>query len=606
MGWFSVHLYRGFSFSAPSYEVNLIDSLTALYKLAVIHFDFLETLGQLFQARLFRRLRTRSAHALPKSGYARISQVIISLHLFKNRCLLAAGLALFATAGALAITLGPNTRSAVLGQPLDISVQMMLEPGDDPQALCLDASVFYVDKQLDKAQVQVSLEKSASAQQSLIRIRAASPVEGPVVTIHLRAGCVQKTMRRYMVLAAAKPRSVAQGGGASSQVVDTPLPGAAQETPQGMERIQTLEGDVRQLREELLTTRSALDASQEQLEHARLERYDKQWVYGLGGLLFLTLIGLFALLVRRQAPDQPLQGSQPGSLPDRPATSGVDLDIDESLFDDLKRRPAPSTRPSQDSIPPLARRDRAKFSVSVPFVPRTVKVPEIFDLQQQVEFFSSLGQQDRAIALLRKHLVNNVKTSALVYLDLLDLYHQTGNREDYELLRVDFNGVFNTQIAPFDSYTAIGPNVAAYTAVMGQIEAVWPKRRVFDIIDNTLFREPGNPAEVLDLEAYRELLLLNAVAREIIELQAEPSDSTMDTHWPDLAMQPRSSPRLGVDIDLTQLSGGGTSAKTQGGRALAVAVSAAARAPDEPTVLDSLVDFDDYDTGLRPDDLSKA
>ena len=29
-------------------------------------------------------------------------------------------------AGALAITLGPNTRSAVLGQPLDISVQMML------------------------------------------------------------------------------------------------------------------------------------------------------------------------------------------------------------------------------------------------------------------------------------------------------------------------------------------------------------------------------------------------------------------------------------------------------------------------------------------------
>ncbi len=549
----------------------------------------------------------RSARSLLKAGYARISQVIIFLHLFKKRFrfLLAAGLGMCAAAGALAITLGPNTRSAVLGQPLDISAQVMFEPGDDQQALCLDASVFYVDRQLDKSQVQVSLEKTSNAQQTLIRIRAAQPVEGPVVTVHLRAGCVQKTMRRYVVLAAAKPRSGAQGGDASSQVGGSPMPGAAPENPQSIERIQSLEGELRQSREELQKTRSALEASQEQLQEAQSGRYDKKWVFGLGGLFFLTLIGLIVLLLRRHAPGQPLQGSQPGSLPDTPATGGVDLDIDESLFDDLKRRPAPSTRPPQDSIPPLARRDRAKFSVSVPFVPRTVKVPEIFDLQQQVEFFSSLGQQDKAIALLRKHLVNNVKTSALVYLDLLDLYHQTGNREDYEVLRTDFNGVFNTQIAPFDSYTAVGPNGAAYTAVLGRIEAAWPKRRVFDIIDNTLFREPGNPAEVLDLEAYRELLLLHAVAREIIDLEADPSDSTMDTHWPDLAMQPRSSPRLGVDIDLNQLSGSDTSAKTQAGRARAP-VPATARAREEPTVFDSLVDFDDYDTGFRPDDLGKV
>lgn len=535
-----------------------------------------------------------------KLGYARISQVIIFLHLFKKRCLLVAGLGLCAAAGALAITLGPNTRSAVLGQPLDISVQMMLEAGDDQQALCLEASVFYVDKQLDKSQVQVSLEKSSTAQQTLIRIRATPPVEGPVVTVHLRAGCVQKTMRRYVVLAAAKPRSMAQGGEASSQAGGTPSSGGVPENPQGLEKIQALEGELRQVRDELQKTHSALDASKAQLQLAQDERYSKPAVHGLVGLLLLILSGLlFALLRRRPSAPPP-----PGSLPGTPAGTGVDLDIDESLFDELKRRPASSTRPP-DSIPPLARRDRAKFAVSVPFVPRTVKVPEIFDLQQQVEFFSSLGQQDKGIELLRKHLVNNVKTSALVYLDLLDLYHQTGNQEDYEVLRTDFNRVFNTQIAPFDSYTATGPNAAAYTAVLDRIAAAWPKRRVFDIIDNTLFREPGNPAEVLDLEAYRELLLLHAVAREIIDLQAEASDSTMDTHWPDLAMQPRSSPRLGLDIDLSQLSGSDHAAKTQVSRAHPTA-SAAARAPKEPTVFDSLVDFDDYDTGFRPDDLSKA
>jgi hypothetical protein len=126
---------------------------------------------------------------------------------------------------------------------------------------------------------------------------------------------------------------------------------------------------------------------------------------------------------------------------------------------------------------------------------------------------------------------------------------------------------------------------------------------VFDIIDNALFREPGNPAEVLDLDAYRELLLLHAVAREIIDLQTEPSDSTIDTHWPDLAMQPRSSPRLGLDIDLNELSGR-ADPKMPGDRRRAAA--APARAPAEPTVFDSLVDFDDYDTGFRPDSLDKS
>jgi hypothetical protein len=63
-----------------------------------------------------------------------------------------------------------------------------------------------VDRQLDKSQVRVTAETTANSQESVARIRADEPVEGPVVTLHLRAGCAQKTMRRYVVLAAAKPR----------------------------------------------------------------------------------------------------------------------------------------------------------------------------------------------------------------------------------------------------------------------------------------------------------------------------------------------------------------------------------------------------------------
>lgn len=506
-------------------------------------------------------------------------------------------LGVFAVAGAHAISLGPNTHSAVLGQPLDLSVKMMLDKGDDPNALCLDASVFYVDRQLDKSQVRVTAERSANSQESVIRLRADAPVEGTVVTVHLRAGCAQPTMRRYVVLATA-PRP---GGAEAAAVqlvtappVDNPL------------RNQEQERELRQLREELAKVQAALADNREQLQKVQSQGFRKEWVIGAVGLLCFTFAGLLFLL--RQRPVEPaLTVSGSGLLPETTTGGGPGSEpgLRESLFDELKRRPARASRPLPDAIPPLAKQDRAKFSVSVPFVPRTVRVPEIFDLQQQVEFFSSLGQQDKAISLLRKHLVDNVKTSALVYLDLLDLYHQTGEREEYEVLRADFNRVFNTQIPAFDSYTAAGSNVSAYEDVLARIEAAWPKRRVFAIIDSALFREPGNPAEVLDLEAYRELLLLHAVAREIIDLEADPTDSG-NTQWPDLAMQPRSSPRLGLDIDLSQFASGDSAVAAHGSRARAPAASPATRPSKEPTVFDSLVDFDDYDTGFRPDGLGKS
>lgn len=175
-------------------------------------------------------------------------------------------------------------------------------------------------------------------------------------------------------------------------------------------------------------------------------------------------------------------------------------------------------------------------------------------------------------------------------------------------------------IAPFDRYTAGESGTPNYEPALGRIQAVWPTRRVFDVIDDALFPEPGNAAEVLDLESYRELLLLYAVAREINEFQSSGAGNFGDSAWTDLAM-PKSSPRLGLDIDLGQFAGGSDSpgktadvpASARSGRTRDLRSDAAAAAtgsslsvqqnPVEPTVFDSLVDFDDYDTGLRPDGL---
>lgn len=549
-----------------------------------------------------------AAHSFLCIGHARISQVNIFFHLLKKSPLFfMAGLWLCATTGAMAVTLGPNIRSAVLGQPLALSVQMMPEADDDPAMLCLDADVFYADRQMDKSLVQVTAEKPVNAQAALIHIRAVTPVEGPVVTVHLRAGCVRKTTRRYVVLAVTKPRS-----GLSADSGLQALAAPAPDSFPGAGKVQALEAELRQLREELQKSQAALAEGRIQLEKAQREGYRKELVYGLAGMLSLAFAGLIFLL--RQRPSAFAASPESGPSAETPVSPGTSLepdsDIHESLVDDLKR---PSRHAPPESIPPLPARDRARFSVSVPFVQRTVKVPELFDLQQQVEFFTSLGQNEKAITLLRKHLVDNVKTSALVYLDLLDLYHRTGNKEDYEVLRADFNRVFKGSMAPFDGYTPGGFGAAAHEAALARIQAVWPTRQVFDVIDDALFREPGNAADLLGMEAYRDLLLLHGVAREIIEIEAGATGHGGDSHGPDLMLRPRASPRLGLDIDLSQFSGDsdgpGETADSRTGANSPAADKASLQGksnPNEPTVLDSLIDFDDYDTGLRPDDFGKS
>lgn len=598
------------------------------------------------------------------AGHARISQVNTFLHPRQHRALLTGGLWLCLSAGALAATLGPSTRSAVLGQPLDLSMQLMLDTGDDPQALCLEADVFYVDKPLDKASVRLTPEKGATAQDWLVHVRSATPVEGPVVTVHLRAGCVQKTIRRYVVLAVTKPRAVGAGLQTALAAADPPPLSAGAPSAESAvagttdsNKVQALEAELRQLRADMMRNQAALAESRQQIEQAENARFGKVLVYGLAALFSLAVMGLLFLWYLRSTAQAELTTSSsehstfgPESGPATDATlaaasRSAELDTNESLLDGLRRA---SRYPAADSIPSLPPRDRPRFSVSVPFVPRTVKVPELIDLQQQVESLSSQGWQAKAIALLRKHLVDNLKTSALVYLDLLDLYHQTGDVQNYEDLRDDVNKVFNTRIAPFERYVPASAGGAAYATILAQIQAAWPTRPVFRIIEDALFREPGDGAEVLALEEYRELLLLYAVGREIIELESGSAGRGSDPQWPDLAMQPRSSPRLGLDIDLTRLSGGSDSkpagnqaaARTPaagrvsrmepvrrtgspaslaklphtaqqrdgqrtGAASLASPLSIAPNAV-KPTGLDSLVDFDDHDTGYRPDDVDKS
>ena len=359
-----------------------------------------------------------------------------------------------------------------------------------------------------------------------------------------------------------------------------------------------------------------------QLEEARGARYRNPLVYTLSALLAVILIAaiFFGIRSRRESQnlsdgpwwrretdadtDDQLDRQVVASLNEKtamgnrlPATadsapseltkSALNSYLDETGVNELNAR---QTKPASTQFDGLDTSSRPSFLPSMVGMPRIVNAEELFDVQQHADFFVSLGDFDKAIEVLRSHITDNVETSALAYLDLFDLYHSLGRKEDYELLRKDFNLTFNAQVPAFDDYKADTHGLEFYPAALSRIELLWPTPKVLNVIEESIFRKPDSSSEAFSLAAYRELLLLHAIAKKIID---RPSDvesigafklpaskdgseilsgtaeflptamhplSTESKHraarnfFPeenfDLT-QPHRSPRLGLDIDLS-------------------------------------------------------
>lgn len=112
------------------------------------------------------------------------------------------GIALLCLAfGSEALTLGRLNGAAWVGRSLDITVPVQMHAGEDANSLCFQADVFHGDTRQDASRVRVTIEPSTQSQTATVRIKSSAPVDEPVVTVHLRTECEQKTTRRYVILA---------------------------------------------------------------------------------------------------------------------------------------------------------------------------------------------------------------------------------------------------------------------------------------------------------------------------------------------------------------------------------------------------------------------
>lgn len=112
------------------------------------------------------------------------------------------GLVLAGTAlGSAALSLGRARGAAWIGQPLELLIPVQSDPGQTDGTLCAEADVFHGDSRQDASRVQVQVMPGEQPDTLNLKVNSSALIDEPVVTIYLRAGCGQKSSRKYVLLA---------------------------------------------------------------------------------------------------------------------------------------------------------------------------------------------------------------------------------------------------------------------------------------------------------------------------------------------------------------------------------------------------------------------
>ena len=318
-----------------------------------------------------------------------------------------------------------------------------------------------------------------------------------------------------MPAAASSPSAIAASGSPSALVAtsDAASAAAAGGTP--------VDDELRRLRgqnQDLQRSLGTVEARLRELESARGR--DPWWMALAALAALLALIGVL-LLWRRVQRGAARSWWNPSAL--APADSAAALPTLAAAHSTFKASEIPDGVVDDDEED-FGAQSTGSFAMTLPGEPVSsepqrgaLSVEELFDLEQQADFFLALGQEDAAIDLLLGHARGNGATSPMPYLKLIDIYRRRDDREGYEATRQHFNQRFNARVASWDEPTFEGRALDETPPLLASIQAVWaqPAQAVRQL--EGLVWRGDEPRAPVDLAAYRDLLFLYTVARDLLD-----------------------------------------------------------------------------------------
>lgn len=486
----------------------------------------------------------------------------------------------WAASAAPAATWALATPAVVLGQPLNFSVQLRADSDEPITPECIAAEVTAGDRRVPAAQVRTALE-SLGPEGARIRVTTTQSIDDRVVGVQLIVGCQSRVTRRYLLRAepaarAERPAPVRAATAGPRLRLEAPDPVLSEEAAAVEQAIEVVAQAATAMRAAMAAASAAeqrIRTLEQSVEQARSEaRSQRELVLRLqaeaanddnaGGWLWPLLLAVLALALlaaalawrlwkrsavsarhpeRHEATESAFDELAPDPGPRRAATAPTPF-LASALV--LAPDPAPPPpRPAATAAAPSPAPGRVAVAVgaaasppqaepvsqrTTPLpaggrndeeAPRDVSIEELIDLEQQAEFFVVLGQDAAAVDLLVDHLRLTGGGSPLPYLKLLEIYHRLGDREAYGRTRSRFNERFNAYAPAWEEGLQHGRGLEGYPGVLPRLTQVWT--RPLDAmaeLEALLFRK--SRGDLFDLPAYREVLFLYAIARDLFDRES--------------------------------------------------------------------------------------
>lgn len=339
---------------------------------------------------------------------------------------------------------------------------------------------------------------------------------------------------------------------------------AASAVQQSQEKLQAMERRMGEMQREQQRSQAALEALRQELQAARAQQgqgLSSAWVLGLG-LLSLALATTSLLLwrharARRQEARwwheqaQANTGAAPAMTgvaarpvaPPAPAVTTAPMPLAAALSAVADAAPADAPAPTMPM--PLTLGYPPEHTMELPGLDQTwpskpvqaealepvsvqlvetgevalspaapVTVEDLIDLEQQVEFFLVLGQDDAAIELLSERLDHREVASGLPFLKLMELYQRRGEREAFERVAQRFGRQFGVRAPAWSEDMNQGAGLEEHAELLARLQSSWADAGASMAQLQELLAHTGPDQGGLALPAYRELLMLYAVARD--------------------------------------------------------------------------------------------
>ncbi|MCW7537859.1 hypothetical protein OOT46_08360 [Aquabacterium sp. A7-Y] len=106
-----------------------------------------------------------------------------------------------ACANAAALGLGEARSTALIGRPLEVTVPVRAEPGDEFSSECVNAEVQFGDTPLPSSSLRLRVTPGSGPGEWRLHLSTVVPVAEPIVNVSVSAGCTGRVSRSYVTFA---------------------------------------------------------------------------------------------------------------------------------------------------------------------------------------------------------------------------------------------------------------------------------------------------------------------------------------------------------------------------------------------------------------------